>query len=195
MSHARGVDVEVVRRLVEQQHVAAGEQDAGELDAPPLAAREHGERQVDAIALDAEARDERAHLRLCRVSTVGSERLLGAGEAGDVRVAVVLLHREAKLLDAHRRLIEPATGQHVGQRGHAVEQTGDPRILREVAERALAVDDAGRGGSGAAEHAEQARLAGAVAADEADLVAGAHRERSAFDDEASTDLHRELTGL
>ena len=32
-----GVDVEVVRRLVEQQHVAAGEQDPGQLDPPPLA--------------------------------------------------------------------------------------------------------------------------------------------------------------
>ncbi len=185
----------MVGGLVEEQHVAAGEQDAGELDPPPLAAREHREREVDAIPIDPEAGDERAHLRLRRVSTFGSERLLGAGEAGDVRVAVVLLHREAKLLDAHGRLIESATRQHVSQCGHAVEQAGDPRILREVAERALAVDDTCRGGSGATEHAEQARLAGTVAADEADLVAGADRERSAFDDEASTDLHRDLTGL
>ena len=92
--------------------------------------------------IDPEAGDERAHLRLRRVAAVGSERLLGAGEAGDVRVAGVLLHREAQLLDAHGRLIEAATRQHVGQCGHAVEQAGDPRVLREVAERALAVDDA-----------------------------------------------------
>ena len=32
-----GVDVEVVGRLVEQQHVGAGEEDAGQLDAAPLA--------------------------------------------------------------------------------------------------------------------------------------------------------------
>ena len=43
-----GVDVEVVRRLVEAQHVAAGEQDAGQLDAPPLAAGQHADREVDA---------------------------------------------------------------------------------------------------------------------------------------------------
>ncbi len=54
-----GVDVEVVRRLVEQQHVGAGEQDAGELDPPALAAREHPERQVEAVGAEAEAGGER----------------------------------------------------------------------------------------------------------------------------------------
>ena len=44
-----GVDVEVVRRLVEAQHVAAGEQDAGQLDAAALAARQHADRQLDAV--------------------------------------------------------------------------------------------------------------------------------------------------
>ena len=39
-----GVAVEVVGGLVEQQDVAAGEEDAGQLDPPPLATREHPER-------------------------------------------------------------------------------------------------------------------------------------------------------
>ena len=51
------------------------------------------------------------------------------------------------------------------------------------------------GRRGAPPSTEQAGLAGAVAADEADLVAGAHGEACALDDEASTDLHRDLTGL
>ena len=45
-----GVDVEVVGRLVEQQHVGAGEQDARELDAAPLATAEHADRQLQPIA-------------------------------------------------------------------------------------------------------------------------------------------------
>ena len=109
------VDVEVVRRLVEQEDVAPREQDAGELDPASLAAGEHREREVDAVALDAETGDERAHLRLRRVATVGAERLLGAGEASDVRFAVVLLHREAQLLDADGRLVEAASREDVGR--------------------------------------------------------------------------------
>ena len=57
-----GVDVEVVRRLVEQQHVAAGEQDAAELDPAALTARQDGKGEVDAVTLDAEAGDQRSHL-------------------------------------------------------------------------------------------------------------------------------------
>ena len=41
-----GVVVEVVRRLVEHEQLAAGEQDAGQLDPPALAARQHGDRHV-----------------------------------------------------------------------------------------------------------------------------------------------------
>ena len=189
------VDVEVVRRLVEQEDVAAREQDAGELDPASLSAGEHREREVDAVALDAETGDERAHLRLRRIATVGPERLLGAGEASDVRFAVVLLHREAQLLDADGRLVEAAARQDVGQRGDAVEEPGDAGVLREVAERALTMHDADRGGSRTPEHAEQAGLARTVAADEADLVAGADRQRGAFDDETAADLNRQLAGL
>ena len=56
-----GVDVEVVGRLVEQQHVAAGEQDAGQLDAPPLAAAQHADRQLQPVAT--ETRDPAAIAR------------------------------------------------------------------------------------------------------------------------------------
>ena len=38
------VGVQVVRRLVEHQEIASTEQDAGELEAPPLPARERADR-------------------------------------------------------------------------------------------------------------------------------------------------------
>ena len=44
-----GVDVEVVGGLVEQQQVAAGEQDARQLDAATLATAEHADGQVHAV--------------------------------------------------------------------------------------------------------------------------------------------------
>ena len=43
-----GVDVEVVGWLVEEQHVAAGEEDARQLDAAPLATAEHPDGQLHA---------------------------------------------------------------------------------------------------------------------------------------------------
>ena len=43
LERAQGVDVEVVRRLVEQQHVAAAAQQLREVDAVALAAGEVGD--------------------------------------------------------------------------------------------------------------------------------------------------------
>src|SRR5262245_31063227 len=48
---------------------------------------------------------------------------------------------------------------------------------------------------GATEHAQQARLPGAVAADETDLVAGADGEADVLDEETPGDLDREATNL
>ena len=48
------VGVEVVRRLVEQQRRRAGEEDAGQLDPAPLAAREGVQRLVEDPVVEAE---------------------------------------------------------------------------------------------------------------------------------------------
>ena len=79
----------------------------------------------------------------------------------------------------------------MGDGGAAVEHAGDARILRQVAEAALAQHLPGGRFDLAAEHPEQAGLAGAVAADEADLVAGHDGEAGRLDDEPTADLHRE----
>ncbi len=83
----------------------------------------------------------------------------------------------------------------MGERRHAVEETGDARVLGEVSQRALTMDDTTGSRSRTSEHAKQAGLAGTVATDEPDLVASAHGERGAFDDKAPADFHRELAGL
>ena len=190
-----GVDVEVVGRLVEAQHVAAGEQDAGQLDAPPLAAGQHADRVVDAVGADAEAGGQRPRLAVGGVAAVGAEQLLGAGVAGDVALVGALLHGDAQLLDALDLGVDAAPRQDVGDGGAPVEHAGDARVLRQVAEGALADDPPGGRLGLAAEHAEQARLAGAVAADEADLVAGHHGEVGRLDDEPAADLDRESLRL
>ena len=190
------VDVEVVRRLVEEEDVAPREQDAGELDPASLSAGEHREREVDAVALDAETRDERAHLRLRphshrRPGTPPLRREKRATFASLWSSSIARRSFSMRTVAWSR----PRPDRTWVERGDAVEEAGDAGVLREVAERALTMHDADRGGSRTPEHAQQARLARTVAADEADLVAGADRQRGAFDDETAADLNRQLAGL
>ena len=125
-----GVDVEVVRRLVEAQHVAAGEQDAGQLDAPPLAAGEHADRPTRCGRADAEAGGHGPGLAVGAVPAGRAELLLGPREAGDVALVGPLLHGDAQLLDALHLGVDAAAGEDVGDGGAAVEHAGDPRVLR-----------------------------------------------------------------
>ena len=77
-----GVDVEVVRRLVEQQDVGTGEQDSRQLDTPPLATTEHADRQLQPIARQTETGGHRAGLALCAVATRGARTRRGPGCTG-----------------------------------------------------------------------------------------------------------------
>ena len=57
-----GVAVEVVGGLVEQQDVAAREQDASDLDAAALATGERADGQVEPAGLEAESSGDPVHL-------------------------------------------------------------------------------------------------------------------------------------
>ena len=92
-------------------------------------------------------------------------------------------------------VVDAAAGQHVGDAAATVERGVDLRVLGQVAEAALAHHPAGLRLGGAAEHLEQAGLAGAVAADDAHLVAGHHGEAGGVDDESAPHFHRDRLGL
>jgi hypothetical protein len=98
----------VVRRLVEAQHVAAGEQDPRQLDPPPFAARQHPDREIDAILVDAEAGGHRSRFALGRVPAGHAERLLGTRVALDVALVGSLLHLDAQFLDPFQLLVDAA---------------------------------------------------------------------------------------
>ena len=107
----------------------------------------------------------------------------------------VLLDAQAELLHPVERLVEAPSGQHVVQRGDVVGDAVQPRVLRQVAEAALHVDDAALGLRRPAQHLQQAGLPGAVAADQADLVLGAHRERHALHERDPADLDGNVPDL
>src|SRR4029078_7674630 len=72
LERAQRVDVEVVRRLVEEEDVAARAQELREMDAVPLAAREVGAAFLLVGALEVEPRDvlARVHLALAELDRV-----------------------------------------------------------------------------------------------------------------------------
>ena len=145
--------------------------------------------------VEAETGGDRPRLALGGVAAVRPEQLLGPAVAGDGALVGVLLHGDAQLLDALDLGVDAAPGQHVGDGGAGVGGGVDPRVLGQVAETALADHPSGGRLGVTAEHPEQARLAGAVAADEADLVLGHDREVGPLDDEAAADRHGETLGL
>src|SRR5207244_13580773 len=74
-----GVAVEVVRRLVEQQQVGVGEQDARELDPPPLSSGQHAQWKVDAAFLQPQAGGDATGMRLGRAAAIQRVPLLSVG--------------------------------------------------------------------------------------------------------------------
>ena len=183
----------MVGGLVEDQHLGAGEEDPGELDAAPLAARERLELLGQDPLRDAEAGCDRGRLRLRGVparrvhlvvgtavaphrpvthrGVVGAHLLLGAAE---------LLHHGVE--PARRE--DPVLREDLGVAG--------ARVLREVAHVAGGVHLAGCRQALAREDLGEGRLAGAVATDETDLVAGADAERHVLHEQSRPDTDFEL---
>ena len=93
--------------------------------------------------------------------------------------AIVVAHGERRLVHAERERAESAGIEDAGAREHL--GVAGARVLRQVAELAGAVDPAVGGQQVAREHLGQGRLAGAVAADETDLVAVADTRNDTSD--------------
>ena len=190
-----GVEVEVVRRLVEQQGVRAGEKDAGELDAAALPAGEHPERLVHPVCAKAETGSQRPSLALGLVAALHAELFFRPRVSPDGSLVGPFLHGDAQLLQPHDVLIDPPAGQDVVDAGSAVEHARDAWVLRQVAESALAQDLARDRLISSPEHLEQAGLTCSVATDETDLVLRHDGEGCVFQEAAPAHLQRESRHL
>ena len=121
---AQRVDVEIVGRLVEQQHVGAGLEHLGEMHAVALAARELADLLLLVGALEVEGRaiGARVHLALAELELIeAAGDFLPHGLLAVERVArlvdIAELHRLADLDGAVVGLLLP--GDHAEQRGLA----------------------------------------------------------------------------
>src|SRR5258706_213819 len=168
-------EVEVVRGLVEQQEIGAGDEHARERDPALLAARERGGLALPELRAQADAREHDFDVALGIPVRDGLELLVQAVLLGEqaleldaLRAGDALVH-ELEFAAHGAQLLEP--GFDEGAHADAGRELGPLRHIAQA--RALAqADRAPVGLLQALDHAQERRLAAAVAAHEADLVAG-----------------------
>jgi hypothetical protein len=190
----QAVEVEVVGRLVQQQHVEAGEQDGGQAGPDPLAARQPGQGDLEDVGVQADVGQD---LRGAGVVVVAAE-----GEEAAQGVVVGLQLAPA------RGVADGGQGGLHGLLGHG--QAGAPaqvgggglaregvRLLGQVADVEAGrrpLDRAAGRGLQAGQAAQQGRLAGAVAAQHADAAGPVDDQVDAVEHDLSATDHGEVPG-
>ena len=186
------VDVEVVRRLVEQQHVGIREQRLREQHAQLPARRDIAHRTVVILDRDADAEQQFACAGLGRVAAVLGEFGL---ELGGVHVVVVrrVRVRIDRIALGHR-------GPHFGVAHH--DDVEHPHVfvgelvLTQFAEANVRLEHDGARTllQVAAENLHERRLAAAVRADETVAVAFAELDRDILEQGLRPELHGDIGG-
>ncbi len=187
------LDVQVVRRLVQEQKIRVAGQGTRQRGARQLAARERVQEPVEVSVREAQAPHDAGRPVAPGVAARVLEPRLGVGVAPERRLVVVAAgHR---LLERPQLLLER---DQVGGAGEDVLAQRQPLLER----RALVVQrDARPLGEHelaalhrqlAREHAEQRRLAGPVGAGEREPVAALDLERDAVEERVSRELLAEL---
>ncbi len=183
------LDVEVVRRLVEQQQVGVGREGASEGGAGQLPARERVELPVEVVVREPEAPDDRrcsiapgpaaGVLEPCLRLAVAPERRLPVVAAGHrlLEPPELVLDRD-EIAGARERVLPER--EPLAPRGALVVER-DPRVLRE---RELAALQRGL----ARDRAQEGRLPGAVGPGEREAIATAQPERDPVEEGVAGEL-------
>ena len=165
------LDVEVVGRLVEQQQLRIADQRAGQRDAPAPAARQLGDARVGVEPVDLENPvDALVH----PPAVAGLDLVLQALHAAEQRRIATDLVRDVVIRREQRPDLAEAACHHVEHGGGL----GGEQFLLELRDpqRRLSPDLATVGRDAALGELQQRGLAGAVAADQADALAGVDLE-------------------
>ena len=183
------LDVEVVRRLVEQEQVGAAGEGACERRPRQLPARERAERPVEVVIGEAEA----ANGRGCPVAPGPAARMF------ELRLRLRVPPQRRRVVRAlrHRLLEAPELGfdvEDVARAGERVFAQGDvelerwplvvERDARSLPKRELPALERGLAG----DRAQERRLAGAVRSCQREPVSAADGERHALEERVSCEL-------
>ena len=178
------VQVEVVGGLIEQQQIRAAHEGAREVGAPPQATGElaHRPREIRVRKSESVGEPRRARLR-----TVGALRLepcvqqcLARALALRLRLPELCLRGAQLEVPVHDEVDERALAF-----GELLLDGGDSELARRLVV-------AGVGRVGAAQQREQRRLARAVAADDADLLAAEDADRELIEQDVRTAAHADV---
>ncbi len=181
-------DVEVVRRLVEEQRARVRREDLPEEDPELEPAREGRERRPVDLRRNPETLQDLSRPRLERVALVPHDDVLELGvpvalERGvGVQEALLLGHRLPDFLVSHHRHVED---RHLLVAEVVLLQDAEPELLRNR-------DDARRGRFLTREDAQESRLSRAVRADEAVAVAGVELDGDALEEGLGTERLSEV---
>ena len=186
------LDVEMVRRLVHEQHVGATEQDAGHRHAHFPPAGQVADIAVDPLVVEPEAKEHFARLRFERVAAKmlvfplhlaepREDAIHVAGASGIAHGVIELLELVVEIADtaaAENRLVQHRPAAHLLD------------VLPEITYREFLRngDLAFIGRLFADDHPEQRGLARAIRADEADFLARIELERSIDEQDLSAVL-------
>ena len=190
------VGVEVVGGLVEQQRLGAGEQDPGQLDAAALATGEGLQLLGEDPLLDAEAAGDRSRPRTRRRTRrrrAARRRRARSGASPARATSASSLPISASASRSRRTTSSRPRAERIRSRAST---SGSPMrgSCGQVADLAGRLHRAGRGQRLAGEDLGEGGLAGAVAADQADLVAGGDPEADVLHEESCAGTDLELVG-
>ena len=179
------VEVEVVGRLVEQQQVGATGERAGEVeaDAPAAGKLRHRSREIGVGETEAVQ-----HLGDARLGRVAADFAVTGMQVADRLAVAAGLGLGQFAFDAAQLdiAVEDEIERAVGQGGGFLGDAGDAPARGQL-------DGARFGVQFAGEQREQAGLAGAVGADDADLPAGMQLDRGIDDERAAGAGESDLT--
>ena len=180
----RALEVEVVGGLVEQQQVGLGEQHGGQRHAHAPAAGVLGAGPLLRRLVEAEAGEDARGPGRGRMRADVGEPLVDVGDAAGIVRRLRLRQQPRALLVGGEHELDQAVGPAGG-------------LLRHLADagRAGNVDGAVVGRQLAGDQAQQRGLARAVAADEADLVAGGNAHRRLVEEDAAFDAEGEVVDM
>jgi hypothetical protein len=115
LEEGQPVEVQVVRRLVEEQHVEAGEEDRGQGDPGALSTRERLRRGVEPLLRDSDLGRGRSGARLEVVAAECQEAVERVGVVGAARRIVG--ERGSKLVDPASGFGDSGAAREVVQHG------------------------------------------------------------------------------
>jgi hypothetical protein len=178
------VQVQVVGGLVQQQQVGRAHQRARQLQAHAPAAREAVDRRVELVGLEAQAQQQRLRARRGVEGAGLVQRQVGVAMALPSPLASAAASSAAPAISGRSPCSTKSVAPVVGL-GHVLRHLAHAPARRDL-------DVAGIGMQPAGQQREQAGLAGAVAADQADLLAGLQGDAGAVQHDLGAAAQRDV---